>query len=200
MNPWALIHSYKRERCIKWFTQSGYDFFFYLKLVLKCEPWKKSWFQFYQPSWVLLRMVYDVSSKPIHCFIEEIYTHCIRMCTLTETTQQFESTHSDADTSSQCTWTYTNPMVASTIICNQIQRACKRRKHKEIIEYCLKWASLNACAPLCCFEGVIHWRWRNLASRWHFCLPLFVSMTEQICTFTLQVPVFLLMGFGALYL
>lgn len=147
-------------------------------------------------------MFYDHSSKSIHSFTGEIYSHTAFVCAHSHRLyNNLNQHHSDVETGSHCTWMYTNSIDASTIICNQIQRACEKRKHKEIIEHRLILASLNACTPVCCFEGVIHWRFGKtfffvLFFIW---LILFLWQNESVHSLC-KVDVFLLMGFGASYL
>lgn len=147
-------------------------------------------------------MFYDHSSKSIHSFTGEIYSHTAFVCAHSHRLyNNLNQHHSDVETGSHCTWMYTNSIDASAIICNQIQRACEKRKHKEIIEHRLILASLNACTPVCCFEGVIHWRFGKtfffvLFFIW---LILFLWQNESVHSHC-KVDVFLLMGFGASYL
>lgn len=101
----------------------------------------------------------------LYSFMEEIYTHITFICAHSQRLRNnLTRHHSDLETGKRCTHLNVHKFNRSAIFWNQIQRACKKKKHKEIIEYRLKLAGLNACTPVCCFEGVIHWRWCNLAS------------------------------------
>ena len=98
-----------------------------------------------------------VTPVNLYSFMEEIYTNTAFTCAHSHTDHITPFRLGDRQTLHTPECAQIQYMQALRFE-NQIQQACKKKKHKEIIEYCLKLAGSNACTPVCCFEGVIHWR------------------------------------------